>query len=106
MIPGAVFAGLMTTDGVVPHFLDAQLGLSQAWILLVAGVALILCLRRFPAGIAGSWKGARLRRPSGERPSPPDRDVEDDRDRDGVQARMRDPLLRPRPGEAEGVGEG
>ena len=30
MIPGAVFAGLMTTDGVVPHFLDAQRGLSQS----------------------------------------------------------------------------
>ena len=29
MIPGAVFAGLMTTGGVIPHFLDAQLGLSQ-----------------------------------------------------------------------------
>ena len=56
MIPGAVFAGLMTTGGVIPHFLDAQLGLSQTWILLVAGVALILCLRLFPAGIAGSWK--------------------------------------------------
>ena len=64
MIPGAVFAGLMTTDGVVPHFLDAQLGLSQTWILLVAGVALILCPRLFLAGIAGSWKGARVgRRP-------------------------------------------
>ena len=61
MIPGAVFAGLMTTGGVIPHFLDAQLGLSQTWILLVAGVALILCLRLFPAGIAGSWKGARVR---------------------------------------------
>jgi branched-chain amino acid transport system permease protein len=64
MIPGAVFAGLMTTGGVIPHFLDAQLGLSQTWILLVAGVALILCLRLFPGGIAGSWKGARIiRRP-------------------------------------------
>ena len=105
MIPGAVFAGLMTTGGVIPHFLDAQLGLSQTWILLVAGVALILCLRLFPAGIAGSWKGARVRRTSGERPSPPDRDVEDDRGRDRIQARVRDPLLRPRSGEAEGVGE-
>ena len=59
MIPGAVFAGLMTTNGVIPHFLDAQLGLSQTWILLVAGVALILCLRLFPAGIAGSWRRPR-----------------------------------------------
>jgi len=61
MIPGAVFAGLMTTGGVIPHFLDAQLGLSQTWILLVAGVALILCLRAFPSGIAGSWRAARVR---------------------------------------------
>jgi branched-chain amino acid transport system permease protein len=59
MIPGAVFAGLMATDGVVPHFLDAQLGLSPTWIVLIAGVALILCLRTFPAGIAGSWRRAR-----------------------------------------------
>ena len=72
MIPGAVFAGLMTTDGVIPHFLDAQLGLSQTWILLVAGVALILCLRLFPAGIAGSWRAARVRprRPDAAAPRP------------------------------------
>ncbi len=74
LIPGAVFAGLMTTDGVIPHFLHAQLGLSPTWILLVAGVALILCLRLFPAGIAGSWKG--LRALSGH-PSPVFRPAED-----------------------------
>jgi branched-chain amino acid transport system permease protein len=72
MIPGAVFAGLMTTDGVIPHFLDAQLGLSQTWILLVAGVALILCLRLFPAGIAGSWRAARVRS-RGREPAAPRR---------------------------------
>jgi branched-chain amino acid transport system permease protein len=56
MISGAVVAGLMTSEGLVPHFLDAQLGLSATWILLVAGIALILCLLRFPDGIAGTWR--------------------------------------------------
>jgi branched-chain amino acid transport system permease protein len=74
LIPGAVFAGLMTTDGVIPHFLHAQLGLSPTWILLVAGVALILCLRRVPAGIAGSLRG--LRALSAD-PSPPLRPAEE-----------------------------
>jgi hypothetical protein len=67
MIPGAIFTGLMATDGVIPHFLHAQLGLSPTWILLGAGVALVLCLVLFPAGIAGAWRRrpgrAALRRP-------------------------------------------
>jgi branched-chain amino acid transport system permease protein len=58
-IPGAMFAGLMTAQGVIPHVLDAELGLSDTWILLVAGVALILCLRLFPAGVAGSFRRGR-----------------------------------------------
>jgi branched-chain amino acid transport system permease protein len=61
-IPGAVFTGLMTAEGVIPHVLDTKLGLSPTWISLVAGLALILCLRRFPAGIAGSWRRARRAR--------------------------------------------
>jgi len=62
MVSGAVLAGLMTTGGVIPHFLDAQIGLSTTWTLLVAGVLLILCLLLFPGGIAGSWRRRRVRR--------------------------------------------
>jgi ABC-type branched-subunit amino acid transport system permease subunit len=61
MVSGAVLAGLMTTGGVIPHFLDAQIGLSTTWTLLVAGVLLILCLLLFPDGIAGSWRRRRVR---------------------------------------------
>jgi branched-chain amino acid transport system permease protein len=62
MVSGAVLAGLMTTEGVIPHFLDAQIGLSTTWTLLVAGVLLVLCLLLFPDGIAGSWRRRRMRR--------------------------------------------
>ncbi len=62
MVSGAVLAGLMTAEGVIPHFLDAQLGFSATWTLLAAGVLLILCLLLFPDGIAGSWRRRRLRR--------------------------------------------
>jgi branched-chain amino acid transport system permease protein len=58
-IAGAVFAGLMVTEGVIPHVLHAELGLSPTWMLLVAGVALIVCLLRFPDGIAGAWRHVR-----------------------------------------------
>jgi branched-chain amino acid transport system permease protein len=69
-IPGAVFTGLMTAEGVIPHALDTQLGLSPTWISLVAGLGLILCLRYFPDGIAGSWRRARRATPSAA-PGPP-----------------------------------
>jgi branched-chain amino acid transport system permease protein len=61
MVSGAVLAGLMTSEGVIPHFLDAQIGLSATWTLLVAGVLLVLCLRLFPGGIAGAWRRRRMR---------------------------------------------
>jgi branched-chain amino acid transport system permease protein len=63
-LAGAVLAGLMTADGVIPFLLHAKLGLSPTWILLVAGLALILCLRFFPAGIAGSLAPLSARRTS------------------------------------------
>ena len=46
---------------MIPHFLDAQIGLSTTWTLLVAGVLLVLCLLLFPGGIAGSWRRRRVR---------------------------------------------
>jgi branched-chain amino acid transport system permease protein len=59
LIPGALVTGLMTADGLVPHVLHAKAGLSPTWIELVAGLALIACLRFFPAGIAGSLRRRR-----------------------------------------------
>jgi branched-chain amino acid transport system permease protein len=54
MVSGAIVGGLIASDGLVSHFLQAQLGISGTWTLLVAGLVLILSLITFPDGIAGS----------------------------------------------------
>jgi branched-chain amino acid transport system permease protein len=61
IVPGALVTGLMAPDGVIPFFLHSELGLAQTWIVLVAGLALVLCMVLFPAGIAGSWRRTRPR---------------------------------------------
>jgi branched-chain amino acid transport system permease protein len=61
MVSGAVLAGLMTAQGVIPHVLEAELGLDETWTLLFAGVLLVACLLLFPNGIAGSWHASRQR---------------------------------------------
>jgi branched-chain amino acid transport system permease protein len=62
MVSGAVLAGLMTAQGVIPHVLDTELGLDSTWTLLFAGVLLVACLVLFPNGIAGTWHARRSRR--------------------------------------------
>jgi branched-chain amino acid transport system permease protein len=54
MVSGAIFGGLIATDGLVSHFFQAQLDISGTWTLLVAGLILILNLIVFPDGVAGS----------------------------------------------------
>ena len=39
---------------MIPHFFEAELGISGTWTLLIAGVTLILNLVMFPDGVAGS----------------------------------------------------
>jgi branched-chain amino acid transport system permease protein len=59
MVAGAVFAALLTTEGLVPHALHRWFGLSGTWAVLVGGLALVYTLRVNPEGIAG---GAHRRR--------------------------------------------
>jgi branched-chain amino acid transport system permease protein len=69
LIPGALVTGLMAPEGVIPFLLHSELGLSQTWIVLVAGLALVVCMTLFPAGIAGSWRRTH-RRPAAAVPGP------------------------------------
>jgi branched-chain amino acid transport system permease protein len=63
MISGAIFAGLISTSGLVPYALDKWLGISGNWALLFAGVALIVTLIMNPEGVAGAnYKTAQQRR--------------------------------------------
>jgi branched-chain amino acid transport system permease protein len=63
MISGAIFAGLISTSGLVPYALDKWLGISGNWALLFAGVALIVTLIMNPEGVAGAnYKAAQQRR--------------------------------------------
>ncbi len=54
MVSGAIFAGLISTQGLLPYALDKWLGVSGNWALLFAGVALIVTLAMNPEGVAGA----------------------------------------------------
>ena len=54
MVSGAVIAGLMTTEGLVPHALDKWFGVKGTWALLIGGLSLIVTLIANPDGIAGA----------------------------------------------------
>ncbi|MEU1517527.1 ABC transporter permease [Streptomyces sp. NPDC005811] len=66
MVSGAVFAGLLSTEALIPHALQEWFGISGTWALLFAGVSLILTLVMNPDGVAGarhrSKQNKRLRR--------------------------------------------
>jgi branched-chain amino acid transport system permease protein len=66
MVSGAVFGGLIATQGLVSHFIEDKLGLSGNWLLLFGGVVLIVNLIAFPEGAAGSsYRKKQLRKQSG-----------------------------------------
>jgi branched-chain amino acid transport system permease protein len=88
MVSGAILAGLISTQGLVPYALDKWLGVSGNWALLFGGLALIVTLIANPEGVAGAEhrkkQERRRRRAAGEarprllrrpaallRPSPP-----------------------------------
>ena len=52
---GAIFAGLISTEALMPHALDKWLGISGNWFLLFGGVLLIFTLIRHPEGVAGAF---------------------------------------------------
>ena len=53
LVSGAVFAGLIAAQGIVPYALDKWFGLSGNWFLLFGGVVLIFTLIQNPEGVAG-----------------------------------------------------
>jgi branched-chain amino acid transport system permease protein len=55
LVSGAVFAGLISTEALVPHALDKWLGISGNWFLLFGGVILIFTLIQHPEGVAGAF---------------------------------------------------
>jgi branched-chain amino acid transport system permease protein len=55
LVSGAVFAGLISTEALVPHALDKWLGISGNWFLLFGGVILIVTLIQHPEGVAGAF---------------------------------------------------
>jgi branched-chain amino acid transport system permease protein len=55
LVSGAVFAGLISTQALVPHALDEWFGISGNWFLLFGGVLLIFTLIQHPEGVAGAF---------------------------------------------------
>lgn len=62
MVSGAVIAGLMSTEALVPHALDEWFGINGTWALLFGGVSLIVTLIANPDGIAGAAHRRRIAR--------------------------------------------
>jgi branched-chain amino acid transport system permease protein len=63
LISGAVFAGLLSAQALIPYALDDWFGLNGNWFLLVGGVLLIFTLLRNPDGVAGDFYRRTHRRP-------------------------------------------
>jgi branched-chain amino acid transport system permease protein len=70
LISGAVFAGLISTEALLPHAMDKWLGVSGNWFLLFGGAILIFTLIQHPEGLAGAFykrlhrgRAARAREP-------------------------------------------
>jgi branched-chain amino acid transport system permease protein len=53
LISGAVFAGLISVQAMIPYALDKWFGLNGNWFLLFGGVVLIFTLLQNPSGVAG-----------------------------------------------------
>ena len=53
LISGAVFAGLISAQAMIPYALQKWFGLDGNWFLLVGGILLIFTLLQNPEGVAG-----------------------------------------------------
>jgi branched-chain amino acid transport system permease protein len=53
LISGAVFAGLISAQALIPYALQKWFGLDGNWFLLVGGILLIFTLLQNPEGVAG-----------------------------------------------------
>jgi branched-chain amino acid transport system permease protein len=63
LISGAVFAGLISAQALVPYALDKWFGLNGNWFLLFGGVVLIFTLLQNPEGVAGDFYRRLHKRP-------------------------------------------
>jgi branched-chain amino acid transport system permease protein len=68
LVSGAIFAGLISTEALMPHALDKWLGISGNWFLLFGGVLLIFTLIQHPEGVAGAFYKRLHRRAAPARP--------------------------------------
>jgi branched-chain amino acid transport system permease protein len=68
LISGAIFAGLISTEALMPHALDKWLGISGNWFLLFGGVLLIFTLIQHPEGVAGAFYKRLHRKPTPVKP--------------------------------------
>ena len=76
MTSGAVVAGLISVEALIPYAWEKWLGLSGTWALLFGGVFLIFNLIFYPGGVAGtSYEKRRLkaRRAASNQATPPRR---------------------------------
>jgi branched-chain amino acid transport system permease protein len=55
LISGAVFAGLISAQAMIPYALQKWFGLDGNWFLLFGGVLLIFTLLQNPTGVAGDF---------------------------------------------------
>jgi branched-chain amino acid transport system permease protein len=69
-ISGAVFAGLISAEALVPYALDKWFGLNGNWFLLFGGAILIFTLIRNPEGVAGDFYKRTHKRPPVHPPRP------------------------------------
>jgi branched-chain amino acid transport system permease protein len=70
LISGAVFAGLLSAQALIPYALDKWFGLNGNWFLLVGGVLLIFTLLQNPEGVAGDIYRRTHKRPVIRAPQP------------------------------------
>jgi len=71
LISGAVFAGLLSAQALIPYALDKWFGLNGNWFLLVGGVLLIFTLLANPEGVAGDFYRRTHKRPVLRAPTVP-----------------------------------
>ena len=76
LVSGAIFAGLISTQALLPHMMDKWLGIEGNWFLLFGGVILIFTLLQHPEGVAGAFFKSReqrraRRRAASSPPTPP-----------------------------------
>ena len=63
LISGALFAGLLSAQALIPYALDKWFGLNGNWFLLLGGVLLIFTLLANPEGVAGDFYRRTHKRP-------------------------------------------